>query len=411
MGEDPSRARLNRSLRVLGVVGTRPEAVKLAPLVLAARARDDVEMQLVDSGQHPKEMLEALSSFGLVADVELELHRTGHTLDDITSRCLRRLAATLADERPDVVVVQGDTTTALAAALASFYARIPVAHVEAGLRTYHRYEPFPEEMNRRVIDVVATYLFPPTPTAAAQLDSEGHTGADVFTTGNTIVDALQWLLQRSRTPPAGPVGVFVERDRWRARVLVTAHRRESWGRPLDEVAAALASLGMRFPEVVFLLPLHPNPIVRGSFAGRPQPPNVVMTDSLPYAEFITALEAANLVLTDSGGVLEEATALGVPALILRDRTERPEALEAGARLTGLGHEGIEVAVGEALTSADRVEASDVFGDGRASERIVDWLRWRHGLVARRADPFTPGPAAAQALATATSPNRTVASSS
>ncbi len=387
-------------LRLLAFVGTRPEAVKLAPLALAARERPDVEVRLVGSGQHPREMLEALDHFGLALDSQAEGFSTGRTLHELTADALGRFGEVLLRERPDVVVVQGDTTTAFAGALAAFYERLPVAHVEAGLRTHSRYEPFPEEMNRRLIDVVTTFFFPPTAAAAANLVAEGITGTDVFTTGNTIVDALHSLLASERPRLNGPVAAFCANG-WRRRIVVTAHRRESWGAPLDEVAAALDALARRHPEAGFLLPVHPNPIVRRSFLSRALPPNVLLTEPLPYPQFVATLARADLAVTDSGGVVEEATALGVPSLILRARTERPEAVAAGAaQLIGVRRDAIQAAVAAAVTNggvrAAGGDGHDVFGDGRAAERIVDWLRWRFGAAGRAPAAFVR----AEAVATA-----------
>jgi UDP-N-acetylglucosamine 2-epimerase (non-hydrolysing) len=375
---------------VLVLVGTRPEAVKLAPVVHEARRREDVDVRIVGSGQHSWEMLEVLGHFDLELDDEVAAYADGQSLADITTAALSGFAQEMAAWPPDVVVVQGDTSTAFAGALAAFYAQLPLAHVEAGLRTHSRREPFPEEMNRRLIDSLATFLFPPTPVAALNLALEGHVD-EVFLTGNTIVDALRALLARGRPAVDGAAATYFD-PRWEGRVLVTAHRRENWGTPMDEIARALARVGERFPGHLFLLPLHPNPIVRRSFSEVLLPSNLVVVDPLPYAQFIALLEGADFLVTDSGGALEEATALGRPTLILRNRTERPEAVAVGAAtVVGVEQAGIETAVTDAvLNGAEHAPPLEVFGDGQASRRTVDWLRWRYGLIDESPAPFAGG---------------------
>lgn len=393
MGEDTPHPGVTSDqvgdLELFVFVGTRPEAVKLAPVVLAARAHEDLTVRLVNSGQHPKAMLEVLDHFGLGIDEDIDLFTDGQTLEAVTAAAVRGFAAELDARRPDIVIVQGDTTTAFAGALAAFDAHVPVAHVEAGLRTHNRLAPFPEEMNRRLIDTLSTVLFPPTRVAASNLAVEGLAGQNVFTTGNTSIDALRLVLAGGLPPLRGDAARFDD-PRWRGRVVVTAHRRESWGAPMDQIAEALFRLGSRFSDHAFLVPLHPNPIVRRSFFERSLSPNVLVVDPLHYSEFVTALARADLVVTDSGGAVEEATALGRPTLILREHTERPEAVDAGAaRMAGVSHERIEAAVAEALLQPEWVTARDVFGDGHASERIVGWLRWRFGLTLERPEPFAP----------------------
>jgi UDP-N-acetylglucosamine 2-epimerase (non-hydrolysing) len=408
MGKNASNLRLSardgKPLRLLVFVGTRPEAVKLVPIVLAAREFPDIDVRVVSSGQHPNAMLEVLEHFEVGLDGDVALFQHGQTLADITIASLRGFTFELEAEEPDVVVVQGDTTTAFAGALAAFYLQVPVAHVEAGLRTHELLRPYPEELNRRLIDALSSYLFPPTSVAARNLAAEGREGDDVFVTGNTIVDSLNSILDGRRAALPREVSATLDDLRWQARVLVTAHRRESWGGPMDEIAAAIAELARRFPATLFLLPVHPNPIVRRSFARRRPAENVLLVEPLGYAQFIAALQRADLVLTDSGGVLEEATVLGKRVLIMRERTERPEAVAAEiARVVGVSRAGIVSAAAGALEELRlgvHPNGQGVFGDGRAGERTVRWLRWRHGLDAIRPAPFTgpeacaPAPAAA-----------------
>ena len=418
MGEDPSyefvRRRRSGPLHLLALVGTRPEAVKLAPIARAARRCADIEFRLVGSGQHPAAMLEVLDHFGLRLDGELAGFEDGLTLSRITTAALDRFAGELAEYEPDVVLVQGDTTTAFAGALGAFYSMTPVGHVEAGLRTYDRLRPFPEEMNRRLIDTLASYLFPPTDVAAANLAAEGLLGDGVFLTGNTIVDSLRWTVDGNGTPPNGDARAFAD-QRWENRVLVTAHRRESWGVGLDEIASGVLDVARRFGSTLFLLPLHPNPIVRRSFAGRRAPSNMMLVEPLPYSSFISALAQADVVLTDSGGVLEEATVLGTSALILRHVTERPEAVAAGvARVVGVERRAIATAAADALLDAQagiRPRPQQVFGDGHAGERTIEWLRWRYGLSGDGPEPFTCPTVDAASGEIVTSPNLATASSS
>jgi UDP-N-acetylglucosamine 2-epimerase (non-hydrolysing) len=445
MGEDTTFPRLRlvrmgsdrpppRALRLMLLLGTRPEAVKLAPIAVAARAVPGVEARLVSSGQHPEAMLEVLHQFGLDVHSDLELFHPGQTLAGVMSAAVKGFATEIEMWRPDFVVVQGDTTSALAGALAAFYARVPVAHVEAGLRSHDFGQPFPEEMNRKAIDAFADILFAPTPGAELNLVEEGADGRRIFLAGNTVVDALVSVLGSSGfvhpttgngatngnghggPGAAGNGHVDVHRNHghngngdhngngnghhngngqgrpWLGRVLVTAHRRESWGAGLEEIAAGLALAAARFPDRQFLVPLHPNPVVRRSF-GRRFPGNVSIVDPLPYREFVHALASSDLVVTDSGGVVEEATCLGIPTLIVRLRTERPEAVESGlAAIIGMQREDVDEAVTNALSRPMTLPVtirSSVFGDGRAGERIVDWLRWRAGRTARRPKPFRP----------------------
>lgn len=383
-------------LKMLCFFGTRPEAVKIVPIVLAARERRDVDVRMVSSGQHPKEMLEVLEYFGLVVDNDLRLFRKGQTLVDVHRRAMRGFALEIERWLPDVVLVQGDTTTALAGALAAYYAGVPVGHVEAGLRTRDMQNPFPEEMNRRLIDTFADYLLPPTDAAAANLAVEDLRGAEVFVTGNTVVDALRMVSRDERPFPSnGPiVDAFTHVNGYKHRVLVTVHRRESWGQGIDTVASVIRDVARARPDVQFLTPLHPNPRVRSSFE-RDLPANVVTGDPLPYATFVKVLSGADLVVTDSGGVTEEAASLGKHVVILRRCTERPEAVTAaGAEISGLDAGDIEATLREAvdrLGASPKTSGMDVFGDGQAGGRIVDWLRWRFGCVEAPPDPFSPTP--------------------
>jgi len=362
---------MNDRRRVLVVVGTRPEAIKLAPLVLRLQAEpESFEVTVCATGQH-REMLDAmLATFGIEPQVDLDLMRPGQSPNAVAQGIFGGLDPLLAETSPHWLVVQGDTTTAMAAALAAFHRRVPVAHVEAGLRTGDLQAPFPEEMNRRVVDLVADALFAPTARSAAALRAEGVPAKRIHVTGNTVVDALHWIAARQ--------GAVDEDGRL---VLLTAHRRESFGEPLRRVFSAVARLADRFPDLRFVFPVHPNPRVRDAasvLAGRR---NVDLVEPASYEQLVAWLRACRLVLTDSGGIQEEAPAFGKPTLVLRETTERPEGVEAGvAVLVGTDEERI-VAEATRLLSDDEAYAAvarraNPYGDGRAAERIAAVLAGR-----------------------------------
>jgi UDP-N-acetylglucosamine 2-epimerase (non-hydrolysing) len=355
--------------------GTRPEAIKLAPVVLALRGRDGVRCRVCATGQHPDLFARALAIFGLRADAQLDTLRPGQPLSLLLARMLEGLDAWLDAEKPHLVVVQGDTTSTLAGAMAAFHRRIPVAHVEAGLRTGDLAAPWPEEANRLQVARLARLHFAPTAAARENLRREGVAPEAIHVTGNTAIDALLWVRERAAPPPeadAAPTVVF------------TAHRRENFGAPLAAVCEAVADLASRFPGVRFVATVHPNPAAASTIReilGRPDDPrlsagNVRLVDPPDYPEFVALLDHSRLVLTDSGGIQEEAPSLGVPVLVLRRATERLEAVEAGiARLVGTDRARIVAEASRHLAGPDeRVPASPhptPFGDGRAAIRIVE----------------------------------------
>jgi UDP-N-acetylglucosamine 2-epimerase (non-hydrolysing) len=358
-------APLARSLRVLVVYGTRPEAIKMAPVVAALRARAERFEPIVCTTAQHREMIDQVQElFGLAPDLDLDLMTPDQGLNELTARVITALDEVLERVRPDWLLVQGDTTTAMGAALAAFHHRIPVGHVEAGLRTGDLTQPFPEEANRRLIDIVAQVLFAPTARARDALLTEGADPDRLFLTGNTIVDALQSV--------AATLGDTCRHD----EVLVTVHRRESFGEPIRRICFAVAKLAERFPQLRWIYPVHHNPRVRDPaqlILGRI--PNVELHDPFDYPELLRYLKRARIVLTDSGGIQEEAPAFGTPVLILREKTERPEGVEAGvARLIGVEPETIVSAATELLTDTAVYEsmatATNPYGDGRAAERIV-----------------------------------------
>jgi UDP-N-acetylglucosamine 2-epimerase (non-hydrolysing) len=363
--------------RVMVVFGTRPEAIKLAPVVRALHETDDLEPVVVVTGQH-REMLDQVNSlFAITPQVDLDLMIHGATPNAIARRVLRETERLLEADRPDVVVVQGDTTSAFAAALASFLAGVPVVHVEAGLRTGNLRSPFPEEANRRLTGVVAALHLAPTATARLNLEHESIDPAAIVVTGNTVVDALQWAVRQPGIFSDDRVAAL---GRDRGLVLVTTHRRESWGAPMRDAMHGLADVARDHPELDFLLPLHRNQTVREAVLGAlDDTDNVVLTEPLAYAEFAHAMARCRLVVTDSGGVQEEAPSLGKPVLVLRDTTERPEGVAAGTvRLVGTDRAVVAAEVERLLTDPAAYEkmarAVNPYGDGRAAERSVAAIR-------------------------------------
>ena len=378
--------------RVMIVFGTRPEAIKIAPVAIALRSvADRFDTILCSTGQHRELLAQALGPFGLTPDLDLALMRPGQGLADLAGRALAGLDAVYENHRPDLVLVQGDTTTAFVGALAAYYRQIPVAHLEAGLRTDDLYDPFPEEANRRLVSSLASLHFAPTARAASRLRSEGYSPRDVLITGNTVIDALLFIHGRSEARATTVVANTGGRS-----ILVTMHRRESYGAPFENICRAIESVANRHPAIEFVLPVHPAPNVqepvRRMLGAHPQ---VRLIEPLAYPEFVTALGRSYFVLTDSGGIQEEAPALAKPVLILRNATERPEGIRAGtARLVGTSTQAIVKASEELLVDVavyDRMaRAVNPFGDGRAASRVVDALSYRYGYVATPPEAFVEG---------------------
>jgi UDP-N-acetylglucosamine 2-epimerase (non-hydrolysing) len=381
------------------IVGTRPEAIKLAPVIKALReSGDDILVRVVTSGQHGEICRSALATFELAADSELDIEPISGSLADSAGNVLRAFGRHLAERRPDVILVQGDTTTAMAAALAGFYAQVPVAHVEAGLRSGDLANPFPEEANRQIIDAVSAILLAPTAQAQANLLRAGFTAERCPITGNTVVDALQ-LLCATHAPVLAGSGIEEADLDGRRLILVTTHRRESWGGDLEAICSAIREMVQRWANVIVALPVHPNPNVQRPvcqlLGGHPR---IKLSPPLDYIPFLALMRRAYLILTDSGGIQEEAPSLGVPVLVLRKTTERPEAAEAGlARIIGTDPNSIVEHVEELLEDEQAYRqmttAINPYGDGLASERIVEVLRnWTAGrpLLAEERS-FSPRP--------------------
>lgn len=365
--------------RVLCIFGTRPEAIKMAPVVAELTARPDVACRVCVTAQHREMLDQVLQIFRVAVDDDLDVMRPGQALADLTARLVTGLDEVLARERPDVVLVQGDTTTAFVAALAAFYRRVPVGHVEAGLRTHDLFAPWPEEANRQLVTRLARWHFAPTAAARAHLLAEGVDEARITVTGNTVIDALLTTSARLDQEPEllGPLAQqFSWLDPSRRLLLVTAHRRESFGPPLVAVCQALRQLAGR-GDVQIVYPVHPNPSVQEittrALAGVP---GVTLIKPVDYLGFVYLMKRAHLLLTDSGGVQEEAPSLGKPVLVLRDVTERPEGVVAGTlRLVGTETAAIVEAATTLLEDqsvyASMSRAQNPYGDGLASRRIVD----------------------------------------
>ena len=357
-------------MRICFTLGTRPEAIKLAPVIQTFKSSNLFDTKVILTGQHREMVAQVMDIFGLTADRDLDIMQHQQTLTDITRRSLEGLEKLFKELQPDLVIVQGDTTTAFAAALAAFYQQIPIGHVEAGLRTDNLFNPYPEEANRRLISQIAHLHFAPTDLSAQNLAKSGVTG-DVYTTGNTVIDAL--LTVAKSAPVCAIPGL--DWDNYRV-MLATVHRRENWGEPLGRIAESFLQILDKFPDTALLLPLHSNPTVREPLtAALGHHPRVFLTDPLDYTQLVAAIQRSYLVLTDSGGLQEEAPSLGKPVLVLRDTTERPEAVAGGtAKLVGTTVKGI---VGEASKLLGDTEvyqamalAINPFGDGTSSMQIL-----------------------------------------
>ncbi|KST64899.1 non-hydrolyzing UDP-N-acetylglucosamine 2-epimerase [Mastigocoleus testarum] len=360
--------------RVCIILGTRPEAIKLAPVIQVFQNYSGFETQVVLTGQHREMVEQVMQLFNLKADVDLEIMQPKQSLSDITCRSLRGLEELFNTNKPDLVIVQGDTSTAFAAGLAAFYQKIPLGHVEAGLRTDNLFNPYPEEANRRLISQITQLHFAPTSLAVENLKSSGVLG-EVYLTGNTVIDAL--LNVAAKKPACNIPGL--EWDKYRV-LLTTVHRRENWGEPLQDIAQGFLQVLDKNPDTALLLPLHRNPTVREPLqALLGNHPQIFLTEPLNYGELVGAIMRSHLLLTDSGGLQEEAPSLGKPVLVLRETTERPEAVNAGtAKLVGTKPEKIAMNATELLSNSTAYEAManaiNPFGDGLASERILQSVR-------------------------------------
>jgi UDP-N-acetylglucosamine 2-epimerase (non-hydrolysing) len=358
---------------ILSVAGTRPEAIKMAPVILALQKEPWVNVRILATAQH-RHMLDQVNHFfGIQPDIDLDIMRPNQTLTALTARILLRMDDILHAEKPDAVLVQGDTTTVMTVALACFYHRIPIGHVEAGLRTWDMQNPFPEEANRVIAGKLARWHFAPTESSRENLIKEGIRNADITVTGNTVIDALLMTAARD-------LKLDIDLDPGKRMVLVTSHRRENFGEPFRNICRALRTLAETNPHIQFLYPVHPNPNIKDTaYEYLQMLPNFHLCPPLDYAPFIAAMKRSHIILTDSGGVQEEAPALGKPVLVLREETERPEAVEEGVvKLVGSNYDRIVQETQKLLDdeTAYRSMARGVspYGDGHAAERIVKTLR-------------------------------------
>lgn len=378
-------------IKVISVFGTRPEAIKMAPLVSVLNSRPEFNSIVCVTAQH-REMLDGvLHCFSLIPDYDLDIMKSGQTLSDITSRVLSGLGDVLKAEKPDLVLVHGDTTTTFAGALSAFYNRIPVGHVEAGLRTHDRWSPYPEEMNRCMVGRLAEYHFSPTAQNAKNLNNEGIT-ENIFITGNTVIDAMQYTVGDGilKTPELQQVDFENKKV-----ITLTSHRRENYGEPMENIFKAVKRIAEDFPEVEVIYPVHLSPYVRKTaqkYLGNIT--NIRLIEPLDAIEMHRLMSKSYFVMTDSGGIQEEAPSLGKPVLVLRRETERPEAVDAGTvKLAGVNEENIYNLTKELLTDKLAYEkmakAVNPYGDGKACERIADAILYGFGRAQNRPGDFIP----------------------
>ena len=380
-------------IRVALVLGTRPEVIKLGPVYRELSRRPAFQPLVIATAQHRQMLDQMLPLFGMTPDLDLDIMQPGQTLGQVTCRALAGLEQAYAELRPDVVLVQGDTTTVLTGALAAFYARIPVGHVEAGLRTNDKFSPFPEEINRRLTGTMADLHFAATPQARENLLREGTAPETIFVTGNTVIDALQMIAARPPDLAGTPLEALVEDGR--RLILVTAHRRENQGEPLRHVCRALKRLAGEFADVHVVYAVHPNPQVRTvAHEELDGVERVTLIEPPDYQYFVALMSRAYLAITDSGGVQEEAPGLDLPVLVTRESSERPEGLAAGAaQLVGTDPDRICQAASRLLTDAAAYQAMRQapcpYGDGQASRRIAEVLELHFGLSQARPEEYLP----------------------
>ena len=360
-------------IKIICAVGTRPEAIKMAPVILALKQQPWADVRVLATAQHRHLLDQVLTFFGITPDIDLNIMRPNQALTTLTARLLLELDEVLLAEKPDVLLAQGDTTTVMTAALACFYHRIPFGHVEAGLRTWDMQNPFPEEANRVIAGRLARWHFAPTEGSRQNLLREGAPDSDIIVTGNTVIDALLMTAERE-------LELGIDLDPAKRLVLITSHRRENFGAPFRDICRAIQTLAERNTEVNFLYPVHPNPNVKDvAYEVLGACPNIHLCEPLDYAPFVAAMKRSYLIISDSGGVQEEAPALGKPVLVLRDETERPEAVEQGVvKLVGPNYERIvteaQLLLDDELAYKAMARGISPYGDGHGAERIVAVLR-------------------------------------
>lgn len=367
-------------MKTLIIIGTRPEAIKLAPVILALKDRKNIQTLVCATGQHREMLDQVLGLFHIQPDIDLNIMQTAQTLSDLTARIIREIDNVLKENNPDLMIVQGDTTTIMASAMAGFYNKVKVGHVEAGLRSNNLYSPFPEEMNRKVASVLSSYHFAPTERAKQALICENIAEEKIFMTGNTVIDALQHIVKREK--PAKVKNILDEcgvgsANPGRSLILVTAHRRENFGQRFESICYALKEIVERNRDVAVVYPVHLNPNVQDTaYRILNDTERILLVEPVEYDILSHLMSASTLVLTDSGGIQEEAPSLGKPVLVMRTETERPEGIEAGtARLTGPYKDAIVKETEKLLHNEEEytkmARAVNPYGDGQAAERIVD----------------------------------------
>ncbi len=364
-------------IKVLSVFGTRPEAIKMAPLILEFAKRDEIESKVLVTAQHREMLDQVMNLFEIKADYDLNLMKHGQTITDVTSKVLYGVEAILKEYRPDLLLVHGDTTTTFAAALGAFYQQVPVGHVEAGLRTGNIYAPYPEEMNRQLAGRLSTYHFAPTIRNKNNLLAENVKEQHILVTGNTVIDALQLVIRKDYAFEEEALR-SIDFDNERV-ILLTCHRRENWGEPMEEIFKAARTIAEEYPDCRIVFPMHKNPLIR-EIAQRilEGQKNITLIEPLDYQPFAKLMERSYLILTDSGGIQEEAPGLGKPVIVLREETERPEAVEAGTVIIGgtsyrKVYRSIKHLLDDRAAYDKMARAVNPYGDGSACRRIADYI--------------------------------------
>lgn len=359
--------------------GTRPEAIKLAPVIQKLSCEKKFHLLVCSTGQHKEMLHAAFSNFDITPDVDLDVMKKGQSLAGLTARLYEKLSALFLKESPDCVIVHGDTTSAMVAGMCAFYNKISIAHVEAGLRSHNIHQPFPEELNRKIVGLVTNIHFAPTKQAAENLIYEGVDRKNILITGNTVIDALLWTLENTKFTNF-PKKIQQALDQGKRLVLITGHRRENFGQGFKSICSAIKTLAKKCPNTLFVYPVHLNPHVQKTvFATLGRTPNILLTPPLEYKTFVHLLQKVYVILTDSGGIQEEASILGKPILLMREVTERTEGLDSGlTKLVGTDEQLIVSSVFDFLTDRNKYKVTakhnTLYGDGHASERIVQFLK-------------------------------------